>query len=57
MKRVIAVLNDGATVNIPADAINEENSFFIATKNNEIVGAFEMAATICIYLSERRDEA
>lgn len=56
MKRVIAILNDGATVNIPADGIDESNGFFVATKNNEIVGAFEMAATICIYLSERRDE-
>jgi hypothetical protein len=47
-------MNDGTTVNIPADAIDESNGFFVITKNNEIVGAFEMTAIVCIYLSERR---
>lgn len=56
MKRLIVIMNDGTTVNIPADRLDESCSFFVATNKNEIVGAFEMAATICIYLSEMRND-
>lgn len=56
MKRLIATLNDGATVNIPADKIETENNFFIVKDDRDnIVAALDYAAVVCVYLSEKKE--
>lgn len=56
MKRLIATLNDGLTANIAAESIEEKDNFFIAKdENGEIVAAFDFAAVVCIYLSEKKE--
>ena len=56
MKRLIATLNEGLTANIAAESIEEKDNFFIAKdENGEIVAAFDFAAVVCIYLSEKKE--
>ena len=50
MKRCIVKLRDGH-VNIPADAMREENGMVYVTRNGELIGVFDLGVVETIYLS------
>lgn len=57
MKRIYASLQGNQHVNIPGDRmkLDAENNMIYAHNGEELVGAFEIATLLKIYISEKKE--
>lgn len=53
MKKLVANLNDGSFINIPADKMTIEENLIIAKNGEDIVAVIDTAVVLVAYISDK----
>ena len=57
MKRFVAVFNDGAHVNTPADRMVKEDNMIFAYNGQTLAAAVDLSCTMYCHISTKQEDA